>query len=207
NPQAESGWRDGSVVSIAVKSGTNNIHGSAYAFGRDAQATDARLFSANGPEFRNNLTVEQPGFTLGGPAIKNKLFWFVSAEFLRQSSFSTASVTTPADLAGPVPDIKFNMVDACNDLLTHGKAINPLSAQLAGLNPTNCAVSAASSTVENLFPFNPTTSAITFPNPTTTVPSNNGLAKVDFSPNEHHHFDVLYYISRETTTTGNNYQP
>ena len=43
NPQAEYGWRDGSAVNLAVKSGTNSIHGSAYAFGRDAAATDAKI--------------------------------------------------------------------------------------------------------------------------------------------------------------------
>ena len=46
NPQAEYGWRDGSSVNLAVKSGTNSIHGSAYAFGRDASATDAKSFTA-----------------------------------------------------------------------------------------------------------------------------------------------------------------
>ena len=45
-----------------------------------------------GPEPVGNLTVEQPGFTLGGRIIKDKLFWFVSAEFIRQSSFSTARI-------------------------------------------------------------------------------------------------------------------
>jgi Carboxypeptidase regulatory-like domain len=207
NPPAEAGWRDGSVVNIAVKSGTNNIHGSAYAFGRDARATDARLFNAAGPESLNNLTVEQPGFSLGGPAIKNKLFWFVSAEFIRQSSISTVPVTWPADVAGPIPNTAFNMVDACNAVKAGGKAINPLSAQLAGLNPATCVVSPSSSTFENLFPFNPTSSSIAFPDAVTTVPSNNGLAKVDFSPNQHQHFDFLYYISRETTVTGSNYLP
>ena len=42
NPPAEYGWRDGSAVNLAVKSGTNSIHGSAYAFGRDAAVTDAK---------------------------------------------------------------------------------------------------------------------------------------------------------------------
>src|SRR4029077_9701985 len=58
NPQAEYGWRDGSAVNLAVKSGTNNIHGSAYAFGRDASVTDARQFSAvPGPELVGDATV------------------------------------------------------------------------------------------------------------------------------------------------------
>ena len=41
NPKAEYGWKDGSVVNVGIKSGTNSIHGTAYAFGRDASATDA----------------------------------------------------------------------------------------------------------------------------------------------------------------------
>ena len=41
NPKAEYGWEPGSVINVGVKSGTNSIHGTAYAFGRDAQATDA----------------------------------------------------------------------------------------------------------------------------------------------------------------------
>ena len=49
NPPAEYGWRDGSGVNLAVKSGTNAIHGSAYAFGRDAAATDASQYTAVGP--------------------------------------------------------------------------------------------------------------------------------------------------------------
>ena len=42
NPKAEYGWRDGSIVNVGIKSGTNSLHGTAYAFGRDASATDAR---------------------------------------------------------------------------------------------------------------------------------------------------------------------
>ena len=76
NPQAEYGWRDGSAINLGVKSGTNAIHGSAYAFGRDAAATDAKTYSAAplpaSGEAIGNLTVEQPGFTLGGPHSKKQ---------------------------------------------------------------------------------------------------------------------------------------
>ena len=41
NPKAEDGWKEGSIVSVGIKSGTNSLHGTAYAFGRDASATDA----------------------------------------------------------------------------------------------------------------------------------------------------------------------
>ena len=48
NSPAEYGWRDGSAINVAVKSGTNSIHGSAYAFGRDAAATDAKQLTLPG---------------------------------------------------------------------------------------------------------------------------------------------------------------
>jgi len=43
NPKAEYGWKPGAVVNVGIKSGTNTLHGSAYAFGR-YQAWDARNF-------------------------------------------------------------------------------------------------------------------------------------------------------------------
>jgi len=36
DPKAEYGWREGSVISVGIKSGTNSLHGTAYAFGRNA---------------------------------------------------------------------------------------------------------------------------------------------------------------------------
>jgi Carboxypeptidase regulatory-like domain len=57
--KAEYGWRDGSVVNVAVKSGTNSIHGTAWAFGRDATATDANNFFTPGQP--TPATVEQYG--------------------------------------------------------------------------------------------------------------------------------------------------
>lgn len=224
NPPAEYGWRDGSAVNLAVKSGTNAIHGTAYAFGRDAAATDAKLFNAAGPETGNQLTVEQPGFTLGGPIIKNKLFWFVSAEFLRQSSISTITDTTPADVtlanngscklaAGVTGNCTNSIFDACTDILKAGKTISPLSAQMAGLvpigstsQPASCTPSTAnSSTSQFLFPV--TTTGTIIPDPVTSTPSNNGVAKVDYSPNDKQHFDGFFFISRETTTAAGVFQP
>ena len=65
NPKAEYGWRDGSVINVGVKSGTNSLHGAAYAFGRDAQAIDAR--NAFTPTAASTpATVEQFGAVGGG---------------------------------------------------------------------------------------------------------------------------------------------
>ena len=45
NPKAEWGWRPGAVVNVGVKSGTNTLHGSAYAFGRDVNWAARNFFN------------------------------------------------------------------------------------------------------------------------------------------------------------------
>jgi Carboxypeptidase regulatory-like domain len=78
---------NGAVVNAVSKSGTNDFHGSAYEFLRNS-ALDARNyfdFDALGqpvkPEFRRN----QFGGSVGGPIKKDKLFFFVNYEGLRQA--------------------------------------------------------------------------------------------------------------------------
>ena len=41
NPRAEYGWKPGAIVNVGVKSGTNTMHGSAYAYGRDRRSMRA----------------------------------------------------------------------------------------------------------------------------------------------------------------------
>jgi hypothetical protein len=130
NPKAEYGWRDGSVVTVGVKSGTNSIHGSAYAFGRDAKATDAgNYFSTPGVSPVTAAILEQFGATAGGPIIKDKLFWFLGYEGVRTTLTNPAVDTIPSDvLLTPAQDPKnqLSMVNACQAL---GPAkISPLSA-------------------------------------------------------------------------------
>src|SRR5438309_7996939 len=163
NAKAEYGWRDGSVVNVGVKSGTNSIHRAAYAFGRDSSATDAHNFFT--PGVATNATVEQFGAVAGGPIIKDKLFWFMGYEGLRTTLTNPVVDTIPADVAMPsfvgskngcsaalpAGNCNFSMVDACTDI---GRAnISALSAQLAGLPAGSCIPQQQSSTFEHLFPF------------------------------------------------------
>jgi hypothetical protein len=194
NSQAEYGFRDGAVVNVGVKSGTNSLHGTAYAFGRDASATDAANSFTRAV---TPATLEQFGATAGGPILKDKLFWFVGFEGLRLTVGDASINTIPADVAMG-GNTAFSMVDACN-ALGPGK-ISPLSAQLAGLNPTTCVVSPASSTVENLFPFttNTATSGNYLPPLTTFGPLNNGLIKGDYILGPHHHLSGMYFVSKSS---------
>ncbi len=198
NPKAQEGWKEGSTISIAVKSGTNAIHGSAYAFGRDTLATDA----ANA--FTHTITpatLEQFGGSAGGRIIKDKLFWFASYEGLRDSLGDTTVNTIPVDVSlaniagnGPAGNPGTSMVDAC---LSLKGAVNPLSARLAGItNTTTCTIAPSSASFENLFPFNTTTSTNFNPPLTTNGPLNNGVFKADYIPGPHHHINGTYFTSK-----------
>ncbi len=211
NYKAEYGWREGSVVNVGIKSGTNSIHGSAFAFGRDSSATDAHNFFT--PGTATNATVEQFGAVAGGPIIKDKLFWFMGYEGLRTTLTNPAVDTIPADVAMPsapgtgctklsTGNCAFSMVDACNDL---GAAkISALSAQLAGLNTATCTVTAASPTFENLFPFttNTNTAGNFVPGLITTGPLNNGFIKGDYVLGPHHHVSGFYFVSKSFQHVG-----
>jgi hypothetical protein len=199
-PKAEYGWRDGSVVLVGIKSGTNSIHGSAYAFGRDASATDAANY------FTSAVTpaaLEQFGATLGGPILKDKLFWFVGYEGLRANVGDVANDLIPSDVSfagaqNPLGNPQLSLVDACNAVKAAGKTISPLTALLTGLNTTTCVVSPASSTFENVYPFVGTTSNLFAPGLPTSIPLNNGIAKIDYSLGPHHHLNGVFYDSRGT---------
>ncbi len=218
NAKAEYGWRDGSVVNVGIKSGTNSIHGAAYAFGRDSSATDAGnyFFKALPPTpgvppspVVTPATVEQFGAVAGGPIIKDKLFWFMGYEGLRTTLTNPVVDTIPADVA--MGDPTFSMVDACNALNpTHlangapGNPISALSAQLTGLNTATCTVSPSSSTVENLFPFTANTNknGNFAPNLVTTGPLNNGFIKGDYVLGPHHHVSGFYFVSKSFQNVG-----
>ncbi len=144
-------------------------------------------------------TMEQFGATAGGRIIKDKLFWFASFEGLRLTVGDVNQLTMPTSIAGA--GVGNSFVDTCLALKAAGTPINALSAQLAGLNTTTCAVSPASSTVENVFPNNPSTSINFSPNLISSGPLNNGLLKIDYNIGSRNHLNGLYYRSGATQTT------
>ena len=207
NPKAEYGWKSGAHVDIGLKSGTNSLHGTAYAYGRDG-AWDARNFfnqtkntdGASNPE--TPVALEQFGATAGGRIIKDKLFWFGGYEGQRYTVGNILVGSAPAVVS--VGDPAASLVDACRDLNTMGMAINPLSAQLAGLNTSTCVVSPPSSTFESLFPMNkgtnpggPTVYAAPL---ISTNSADTAIAKVDYIRNPHNSFNGSYFFGRLTGT-------
>src|SRR5499427_8713060 len=93
---AESGGSIGGQVEVVTKSGSNELHGSAFEYARNA-VFDARRFTDTGslPPFQFN----QYGGSVGGPIIKNRTFFFLSYEGLRQNQDLLAAAQNVPSLA------------------------------------------------------------------------------------------------------------
>ena len=95
NYSAQYGQAAGGVISVAIKSGTNKFHGSAFEFLRN-EKLDANDFFANRAGLnRGPLRFNQFGGTLGGPVWRNRTFFFGSFQGTRRHTSNTAVVTVP----------------------------------------------------------------------------------------------------------------
>lgn len=80
----------GASVNAVTKSGTNQFHGTVFGFYRNQDLTGKKV---GGQDFTvPDLSQTQIGFSLGGPIIKNKLFFFVNAEMERRSDLGSTFV-------------------------------------------------------------------------------------------------------------------
>jgi len=101
---AEYGQAGGAQVNIVTKSGTNSFHGSVYYFGRNDALNANQWFNKNTvPEIPiGELRRNDFGGTVGGPVLKDKLFFFFSQEFNREidGDLHTGQTPSAAELAG-----------------------------------------------------------------------------------------------------------
>jgi hypothetical protein len=205
NPKAEFGWKPGAITSVGLKSGTNEIHGTAYAFGR-SDSFDARNYFNPVGNPKQPLELEQYGGSVGGRMIPDKLFYF--------GAFEGQKYTVGNALPGHIPtavsvtggggsgcatlatgNCNISIPDALADLrATAGTSIKPLSLYILG-----CTLTA---------PFTPCTGgfygsnssqgtfvSLNFPNVNT---SKNALGKVDYHISEHNALSGSYFFGNDT---------
>jgi hypothetical protein len=98
NFTADMGQSTGAVINIATKSGSNQFHGTLYEFLRN-DIFDATNYFAT-PSTKPPLRQNQFGGSVGGPIIKNRLFFFFNYEGFRQS------VSAPYSYLVPTPAMK-----------------------------------------------------------------------------------------------------
>ena len=179
---------NGAAINAAIRSGTNEFHGSVYEFARNS-ALDARNFFDPGksalPFIRNQF-----GGTFGGPIYKNKTFFFVNYEGLRQDL--TVPVTTT------VPDQNFR-----NGFLPCAQTVGVVCDPTTGL--ANVGVNPAIAAVLNTYPIPNGTvfgtgaalnnSAISSP-----ISENYGVVRVDHTLSASDSLFASYVIDRAQLT-------
>jgi hypothetical protein len=205
NPSAEYGWKPGAVINVGLKSGTNSLHGTAFAFGRDG-AMDARNYFDASPAAKTSRTLEQFGVTLGGAIVKDKAFFFGAYEGQRYDVGNSYSVSTPSMASLPdagncispsvTGDCANSIPNAIADLQANGVPISAASQLISG-----CSVSGATVTCSGTgFPINNTQSINVvqgFPND---VGVDNALGKVDFNVNERNSVSGFYFFGNNSGT-------
>src|SRR5580692_10834836 len=103
NPPAEFGWKPGAVVNVGLKSGTNQLHGTAFAFGR-TDALDARNYFNMAPNPKLATTLEQYGGSVGGAIVKDRVFFFGAFEGqMYDVGNSFGGITSPSMVSMPTP--------------------------------------------------------------------------------------------------------
>jgi hypothetical protein len=101
NFTAEYGRASSAVVNLSTKGGTNNFHGSAYAYNRVSALAAQDFFDKAHGNPKQSFTRNQFGGSVGGPIKKDKIFFFGNAEWnrIRSSANATNAVIDPAFVA------------------------------------------------------------------------------------------------------------
>ncbi len=135
-PPAEYGRTMGGQINIVTRAGSSSLHGSAYEFFRNDVLNANDTLSKRAQLPRGTVRHHQFGGTLGGPIWKQKHFFFLNAEVLRNleaSESRTSNVPTLQERSGFIPHI-----DAAGNqrTLDLSSRIAPVSAKLVSLYPT-----------------------------------------------------------------------
>src|SRR5882672_4806397 len=98
--QAQNGYKAGGTASVATKSGTNAFHGDVFDFTRhhrfNATSPFAAINKATGKRFDDGLVRNQFGGVIGGPIVKDRVFFFAAYQ-------GTRATQTPADIITFIP--------------------------------------------------------------------------------------------------------
>src|SRR5580704_2761480 len=221
NPSAEYGWKPGAVVNVALKSGTNGVHGTAFIFGRDGDMDARNYFNCannpcavgQSPSPKNPRTLEQFGGSLGGPIIKDKAFFFGSYEGQRYNVGNQfGGVTSPSTISMPAAanclvlatgDCANSIPDAIADVHAAFLAgVIPNDVSPASLKVSGCTFGAAGAVACDGTGFptnnNPTINIVNgFPN---VVNVNNVVGKGDIHLNQNNTISSMYFFGNNSGT-------
>jgi Carboxypeptidase regulatory-like domain/TonB dependent receptor len=96
---AADGRTGGAAVTLVTKSGTNLFHGSGFLYERDRKLSSKDYFTKQSNADKVPFSRQQFGGSIGGPVIRNKVFFFGAVEQMREET------------AVPVPDAQYNQLE------------------------------------------------------------------------------------------------
>jgi len=172
NASAESGRNPGGSVTLGLKAGTNSLHGSAYYYNRN------ELFGAKNPfaDSKEKIRNYNAGFSLGGPVLRDRLFYFATYEHQR------FLIGVPTRATEPTSEWQ----NYASDIVTsNGKSINSISTNLLNLLWPSYALT-SSSTEQNQ---GPQVNNYTSPDPEFGY-SYNGVIKLDYAINQNNNISA-----------------
>jgi hypothetical protein len=193
NFTAEYGRSAGGIITEVTKSGTNAFHGSAYDFLRNTALDANNFFSNLNGQPRQVLHRNQYGGTVGGPILKNKLFFFLAyqkQELSELQASAAATLPTPAELQGNFSGSPNQAAVA--SFLQANPFFQPNAALAAQgiINPASIDPVAQAYIKANLIPTAPTGSA-SFQNAHTDNPDE-WTGKLDYEASQKDHFTATF---------------
>lgn len=201
---AEQGMAGGVVTNVITKSGSNNLHGSLFAFNTNS-AIEARNFYNTVPTLKPLTNINIDGGTIGGPIKKDKLFYFGSWETTIERQGETAVMTVPTSdqRAGNFSAYSTTIYDPAT-----GNANGTGRTQISSGGVNNVIppgrISSIAQTIENLIPM-PNTGAAGATANNYTNSGSQALnrkqldAKVNYNRNENELYWVKYSYMGATT--------
>jgi outer membrane receptor protein involved in Fe transport len=177
NANAEAGRNGGGSINMVIKSGTNKIHGTLYYFNRnDALAANTPFAPAGAakPKLKNN----QFGGSVGGPIVKNKLFYFLTYERQKFIVGNSTGATEPSNAW---------VTQATSVLQKYGIPVNPVSTNLLTMWPAYGRTGPA--TTQNFFS---TDNSDNY--------SDNGIGKIDYVINSTNNLAFRYFVGTGAQT-------
>ena len=212
---AEYDRNSGGIVSATIKEGTNHVHGDAFEFYRDTFLNTADFFHHTIPNAAKPTSIAQvapyhqniPGFTAGGPILRDKFFGFVGYQATRQrvpqtvgaqQVYSAANLAGDfsADLTGNNPQgVTFSTNKIPGSITIPGCAAGSTWAtclgQTGGVVPTSAFNSIATGLVSKYVPKpNSGTYGYSF-SPVTVTSADQWLGRLDFALNPSNQFTFV----------------
>ncbi len=213
NSNADAGRSSGAQISLVTKAGTNKFHGSLYEYNRPSNTVANDWFIKNqqlasGEENRpTKYIVNTFGGSIGGPILKDKLFFFYNYEGQRLATNAAVAATTPSAtfLAG---ELGYQAVDGSYVLMTPDQV-----AQLDA-SCTQCSAPGVNQAMLQYLSAEPAATVLgggdginngsyNFSSP---APSrlNTNIGKIDFNPNSKNHLFVRGNLQKDFAAAAEN---